>query len=468
MAVLTANNNATAATKNSYFTMKAKETLTVLAHNANDLAQDLEWLARLMQVRLQLYSGADCEYEDIFQVHPPEADGYSVYHAFIRHYEFHFKERLALLLALSPHIYPALLSSFFEKLEAIESVPPGIHHNHLPTGETLAFMLSGEDLEARLMLHFLFDSDHVFVRHQVLRLVSVNERWPRFSGLLQLSDDYVEYFTTGRRSLPDFSPDFPARHITTGLTWDDLVLPHDTLNQLEEIRLWIQHGDTLLQDWGLHKKIRPGHRALFYGPPGTGKSVTACLLGKSCDKPVFKIDLSQMVSKYIGETNKNLAKVFDKAEKRDWLLFFDEADALFSKRTKVEDARDRHANQEVAYLLQRLEHHDGIVILASNLKEHIDDAFARRFESVIYFPMPQPPERQQLWEKGFSKVSTLAEDICLRTLSEKHQMSGGAIINVVRYASLMALKRNSQTITLKDVKEGIKKEFRKEGKTVVY
>lgn len=441
-------------------------TINTLNDNARDLTLELEWLAELLQVRLQLLSGEECKYNHILEVQPPEAKGHSVYAGFVRHYELNFTERLALLLALTPHIHPALLSAFFKRLETMEQVPVTVHHDYLPTGETLAFILAADNLKGRFFLHLLFSPDHFFSLYHILSLETPKEELPRLSGVLKLSAEYIDYFTTGIRRIPDFGSDFPARRITTELLWKDLVLPEHTIRQLEEIKLWMTYGDTLLNEWELRKKIRPGYRSLFYGKPGTGKSMTACLLGESCGKPVYKIDLSLIVSKYIGETTKNLAKVFDQAEKRDWILFFDEADALFGKRTKVEDAHDRYANQEVAYLLQRIEHYEGIVLLASNLKDNLDDAFARRFESVIHFPIPQPKERLQLWEQGFSGASRLAEEISLQKLSEQHEMSGGAIMNVVRYASLMALKRNGNLITLRDLEEGIKKEFRKEGKTI--
>src|SRR6185436_18277436 len=134
----------------------------------------------------------------------------------------------------------------------------------------------------------------------------------------------------------------------------DLVLHPNTFKHIREIENWLLYNDTLWQ-WGIGKKLKPGYRALFHGPPGTGKTLTATLLGKYTGRPVFRIDLSRVVSKYIGETEKNLASLFDKAEHKDWILFFDEADALFGKRTEIRDAHDKYANQEVSYLLQRIE-----------------------------------------------------------------------------------------------------------------
>jgi len=257
---------------------------------------------------------------------------------------------------------------------------------------------------------------------------------------------------------------FPARHIKTQLDWNDLVLHPGTRLQVEEIETWLSHGDTLMADWGMAPKLRPGYRSLFYGPPGTGKTMTACLLGASTKRDVYKVDLSLVVSKYIGETEKNLASVFDQAEHKEWILFFDEADALFGKRTESRDAHDRYANQEVAFLLQRLETFDGIAILASNQRENLDVAFSRRFESIIYFPVPRPEERLQLWRKGFSPQARLEASVDLDAIAREHTLSGGSIMNVVRYASLQALKAGGNSVALDDVEQGIRRELAKEGK----
>ena len=192
--------------------------------------------------------------------------------------------------------------------------------------------------------------------------------------------------------------------------------------------------------------------------------MTACLLGKSTGRDVYKIDLSLVVSKYIGETEKNLAKVFDQAQHKGWILFFDEADALFGKRTETKDSHDRYANQEVSFLLQRIETFDGIAILASNRRENLDEAFARRFESIIYFPMPRPEERLVLWQQGFSPQSKLDDSLDLEKIAREHNLSVGSIMNIIRYASLQALKDESTVIAGEAVLQGIRQEYAKEGK----
>src|SRR5579884_1805242 len=155
-----------------------------------------------------------------------------------------------------------------------------------------------------------------------------------------------------------------------------------------------------------------------------------------------------VVSKWVGETEKNLASIFDEAERNDWLLFFDEADALFGKRTQTSSAHDRYANQEVSYLLQRIEDFSGVVILASNLKSNIDEAFARRFQSMIFFPMPAPAERLRLWQGAFAQRRRLDDSVDLEQIASEFEMSGGAVVNVLRYASLKAVRRGGEQVTM--------------------
>jgi SpoVK/Ycf46/Vps4 family AAA+-type ATPase len=250
------------------------------------------------------------------------------------------------------------------------------------------------------------------------------------------------------------------------MDWEDLVLAPSTRRQVEEVQVWLRQRERLMSELGMGKRLKPGYKILFYGSPGTGKTLTACLLGKYTKKQVFRIDLSMIVSKYIGETEKNLAKVFDKAEHSGWILFFDEADALFGSRTKVSSSHDRYANQEVSYLLQRIEDYNGIVILASNMKGNIDDAFMRRFSSVVHFPFPKPEERHQLWQKAFPEKLAFSGEVDLKKLSDKYEISGAHITNIVAWCSLMALEKGDYKITDGLLREGMARELAKEGRTI--
>jgi len=440
--------------------------------NADDLEQELAWFARVLETRFKLYFGQESGDQDVFEIDPPDLSGSdSPYAHFVRHYQLAFAERVALVLSLAPHIRPQLLDIFYTKNRTFDrkftefgGIWGGPDGDFVPTGETLAFILAGDNLQTRFAAQTLFDGDHFFVKHNILRLTPTGDE-PPLKSALRLSEEYLSYFTTGQPRRPDFGANFPARYIETQLTWDDLVLHPGTRKQIEEIETWLQHGETLLVDWGMAPKLRPGYRSLFYGPPGTGKTMTACLLGKSTGRDVYKVDLSLIVSKYIGETEKNLAKVFDQAQHKGWILFFDEADALFGQRSETKDAHDRYANQEVSFLLQRVESFDGVAILASNRRENLDEAFARRFESVIYFPMPRPEERLRLWQQGFSPQTQLEASLDLEKIAREHTLSGGGIMNVIRYASLEALKGGSTIIAGEDLLQGIRREYAKEGKS---
>jgi hypothetical protein len=445
-----------------------------LTDNARALERDLEWFAEVLDARLKSYFGSNGARSSVLEIEPPDLSRSDSYYArFVRHYELLAAERLLVLLALIPHVRPQVLDVLWSKNEAtgrgfteFGGLHSATHGGFLPTGETAAFLLAGDDLAARFELVRLFEGDHFFARHNILHLSTVGRGEPLLSGALTITRECLHWCTTGVERKPSFNSDFPARLIETQLDWNDLVLPSSTLEQLEEIKHWILYGGQLLHDWGMGHKLRPGFTSLFSGPPGTGKTLSACLLGKRCRCDIYRIDLSMVVSKYIGETEKNLAKVFDMAEHKKWILFFDEADAIFGKRTRVDDAHDRYANQEISYLLQRIEDFSGVTILASNLKTNIDDAFLRRFQSMIYFPMPKPAERLRIWKDAFSSKAALESTIDLERVAENYDLSGGTIMNVVRYSSLKALSRKHATILFQDIEEGIRRECLKEGRTV--
>ncbi|MBK8558158.1 MAG: ATP-binding protein [Lewinellaceae bacterium] len=210
--------------------------------------------------------------------------------------------------------------------------------------------------------------------------------------------------------------------------------------------------------------MKPGFRALFYGPEGTGKTLAASLLGQATARKVYRVDLSVGISKYIGETEKNLATVFDRAQKNNWILFFDEADALFGKRTVVKDAHDRYANQEVAYLLQRVEDYPGVVIFASNLKANIDEAFSRRFQSMIHFSMPNAEQRLMLWKKTFSGAMQVAPDLDWEKIAVSYEISGGDMLDVLQYCALTAVQRKPPVVQSRDILAGIRRVMQKHGK----
>ena len=403
---------------------------------------------------------------------PDLANDRSVYAEFVNYYKLEREERLVLMLAIIPHVQPHLLDVFLSVNKALGrgytefgGLRANRHGGFIPTIETALFLLAGNDLAQRFRLYKLFEPDHVFSAHQILVFDQEGRgNEPYFSSPIQLSEEYVDFFTKGTVRKPQFSIEFPAKRLTTEMEWSDLVVDDFTAAQIDELRIWLRHGRTLYDEWGMSAKLKPGYKALFHGPPGTGKTLTAVLLGKLANLDVYRVDLSMVVSKYIGETVKNLEKVFRKAE--NWILFFDEADALFGKRTAISDSHDKFANQEIAYLLQRLEDYRGLVILASNMRSNVDEAFTRRLQSIIQFQKPQARERFRIWMNAFSKECTPPPKDDLMRIAQQHELSGGSIMNVVHYASLQTLERGEKAITVDDLVQGVKKEFRKEGKTL--
>ncbi|MEW4922930.1 ATP-binding protein [Algibacter sp. 2305UL17-15] len=416
----------------------------------------------------------DSEYGDALPI-PPKALEIDDSHLskLIATHDLSETETIILLIALVPHIAPNFFNSIISQylphggeIPEFGGVKAKNHRGILPTGETVQFILAGNDMEQRNALRGLFNEDHVFAKEGILYLGDVPKGEPTMSGRLILEEEFVQLFTTGKILKPKMSRDFPAQRIETDMEWNDLILNEKTIEQIKEIETWLQYNDILLNDWNMKSRIKPGYRVMFHGPPGTGKTLTANLLGKYTKRDVYRIDLSLVVSKYIGETEKNLSKLFDKAKSKDWILFFDEADAIFGKRTNVRDAHDKYANQEVSYLLQRIEAHPGLVILASNFKSNIDTAFTRRFQSMIEFELPTSPERLALWKNNLPRTIRVEKSMDLDELAKKYEITGANIVNVIQYACLRTISEKSKCILEVHILEGIKKEYQKEGKSL--
>ncbi len=428
-------------------------------------------------------------------------------------------EKWVLLISLIPHVYP----HFYDEIVLHHLKRPGEYpqiglirgrefRGYYPTGETVLFLLAGNDFDRRMEIHRLFQADQYFSKKQLIWLEEPGKDEPLMSGRLVIAQDHLDQILFGEAVPPEFSMNFPAKQIETQLSWNDLVINSELEEQIGMILSWVFYNDELMMSMGMNKRIKKGFRSLFYGPPGTGKTLTASLLGNITGKPVYRIDLSMVVSKYIGETEKNLEQLFARAEDKGWILFFDEADAIFGKRTGIRDAHDKYANQEVSYMLQRIEDYNGLVIMATNMKSNIDDSFIRRFNSMLKFPLPDEEHRAMIWRRSLpSNVPwkkqrpeapfQVAEgkQIDIPEQVKKYELSGGNIVNVIQYAALKATevyneKKQSPapvllaaeaigsgcdepgqisdesstepqlTIYLSDVLDGIRRELIKEGK----
>ena len=435
------------------------------------LQRELDWLAALVQARVErLFHRQGVEANLPLIPEPPPlptgSEAASPWAELMGELAPEPLARLALALLLAAQLRPAALDPLMLNNPALErrfSECGGLlrEAGFEPTGETLALLADGGQQAGRLAVLRLLAEEGPLRR---LGLLAPPSGDAPLKGGLRLVGAWLEWIAgAGPRPGAELAAT-TARRLTTDMAWQDLVLPAGTLRQLEEIETYLEHRPTLLAAWGMAKRLRPGYRVLFHGPPGTGKTLTAALLGAKLGLEVRRVDLSQAVSKYIGETEKNLAAVLDRAEQRQWLLVFDEADALFGKRSETRDAHDRYANQEIAYLLQRLETFNGVVILATNLPANLDGAFLRRFESVVYFPLPGPEQRLRLWREAFSPLAELEVD--LEALAVRHELSGGLILNVVRRVSLQAIAAGGRPIGEADLLRAIRQELEKEGKGV--
>lgn len=315
----------------------------------------------------------------------------------------------------------------------------------------LQAFLSGEKLRLHQLIH-LFDRPSGEPSSLLTKGVRLDER--------------VLCYLLGLPHADLTPPPSGTREMTPVRTWIDLVLPNDTRGQLEELCAQVRLRSTVLDQWGFRAQLSGGKgvHALFCGPPGTGKTLAAEVVACELGKRLWRVDLAQLVSKYIGETEKNIDRVFRAAGAEGALLFFDEADALFGRRSEVKDAHDRYANQEVSYLLQQMEEYEGISILATNLARNLDDAFLRRLQFLVDFPFPDEELRRRIWEVVFPATAPLAAAVDLRTLARGVRLSGGHIRNIALAAAYLAADQGEE-IGMDHLWHAARREYHKVGQT---
>jgi hypothetical protein len=448
--------------------------------NNDVLHAEYQWLETILENRFTKsaqneYSiNSDWRFESLA---PPDlTDALGPYAALVKHHQLQAAERLLLLLALAPHHRPHALAQLAEiRSNGLALLTNRINGQlikntqlFLPDLSTWLFLVACDDanLEAEIYQNAyrygaLFKQQVIYLREQ---RNEENLYINRFL-LLDLSSEYIDFLICGREPRPDYGRDFPATLLTTNMTWDNLILPKNTMREVKEVLKWAELGPQILDR--AQGSLRGSYPILFYGPPGTGKSFTAALIGKKCNKHVFRVDLSQMVSKWVGETEKNLARLFDRAQGKNWILFFDEADALFSQRTGISDAKDKWANLEMSYLLQRIEEFDGLCILATNLKDNIDGAMRRRFRIATCFPRPLRDERALLWKLAEPKGYQYPEGLNFEKISG-FDLTGANIANIVFNCCVSAEARGETRISPDEILYFMDLEFAKENRTANY
>jgi SpoVK/Ycf46/Vps4 family AAA+-type ATPase len=315
-----------------------------------------------------------------------------------------------------------------------------------------------------------------FTRVQILEAVAIACNQARWQ-MLRSSDHSL---TNPLEALPTVADVFAAARAQSGhelkvlsqkiaprYGWDDIVLPPDSLDQLQEICNQVKYRYQVYGQWGFDRKLSRGKglNVLFSGPPGTGKTMAAEVVARELELDLYKIDLSRIVSKYIGETEKNLDRIFVAAETANAILFFDEADALFGKRSEVRDAHDRYANIEISYLLQKMEEYDGVVILATNLRKNLDDAFSRRIHFMINFPFPDAKQRRCIWQKIWPEAIPLSSDIDFDFLAQRFELAGGSIRNIALASAFLAAN-DDRELNMQHLIRAVRREYKKMGKVL--
>lgn len=358
------------------------------------------------------------------------------------------------------HLHPLL--SLQEKYPEIGGVVRRINHEFVPTVKTAAFLINGNDDDN-------FPENYAKVVHSrliqegIIELINTDQQTDIKNAIIRLNDKYLQFLTRGKSPDLGLTPDFPAQLLKTSKTFNELILKDTTRQQLEDVILYAKNQKELFSNDDTDNALTKGFITLFWGPPGTGKSLTVSVIGNELGLDAYRIDLSRVVSKYIGETEKNLEKVFQRFDGKNCILFFDEADALFGKRSDVKEAKDRYANQEISYLLQRIETFGGLVILASNLKENMDEAFKRRVHSWVYFPRPNAEERYKLWQIHLPGNFRYESEELLSWLAQNYELTGSHITNVIKLSCIRALGNGTKELTKEIIEPYILDIYKREG-----
>jgi ATPase family associated with various cellular activities (AAA) len=319
--------------------------------------------------------------------------------------------------------------------------------------------LSAEDVDA-LAIRFRFDPGRIA---RAIRMSASQTSLASSNG----SAITLETLIQSCRDVGSAAMGPLAQKLPLPYTWDELIVPPSVRAELELARTWVRHQRKVLDDWGFGRRITMGRglSMLLSGLPGTGKTMAAQVLARELALDLYRVDLSQTVNKYIGETSKNIARLFDEARASGAVLFFDEADALFGKRSEVKDAHDRYANQEVGYLLQKMEEYEGVAILASNRACDMDEAFTRRFQFMIEFPMPDEAHRLKIWEGMFPATAARDPNLELAHLAGEYELSGGEIKNIALAAAYLAAEEG-RPISTANIHRAIRREFGKNGRVL--
>ena len=420
----------------------------------SSLIAEMEWLQQLIDYRCEaLYHDDFPMPESLTQL--PELDPNSAYGKIVLEHELDRLSRVVFALAVATEFDQSVFKRAVYTLErgAADNTDIGGEFDAAkkmfkPTFQTALFVIAGKDRLQRANCAAQLYEGNALLKAQIV----YNTKPEHFmQGVIELDNAYLRYILTGTPPQLDHGKYFPAQLLKNGQKIDDVITAEAIKTSLFPIGKYIYSMNNNFYTQGNHK-FKKGFMALFYGPPGTGKTMLAGALANEYGIDMYRVDLSQVVSKYIGETEKNLEVLFDRLQGKNCMLFFDEADALFGKRAEVQDAQDRFANQEVSYLLQRIEQFDGLTILATNFENNLDDAFKRRINVMIHMIRPKEEERKQLWQFYLPEGHHFKDEQLLDYLTREFGYTGANIKNVMEMLALDMFEKQTQEVTLDLIK----------------
>ena len=367
---------------------------------------------------------------------------------FLNLYSVNEEERLIMIMAMAIYLEPDFFHPFLENPEVMirsKVYRSSGHDCVMPTVETAIFILAGEDPYERMRVLRYFDIGHFFYKNTILDIEPAEDKKPSTYGLVSLNFSYRSLFLYNHYTAPRYSHDFPATFLETDLEWDDLKLSPQTAKEVQEFVVALKE-DNYFRSLSSAKHMRKGLRALLYGEPGTGKTLTAKLLGKLMYMPVARVEISGVQSKYVGETNLRLESLFNTAEHKNWILFIDEGDAILGQRTQSSKGETTaHANDTVAFLLQRIESYNGTIVVATNFIDNLDKAYDRRFDISARYQSLTRDQQYDFWMGLIPPEHPLDKPDMLRGLIEKYKFSPSEICNInQRVLRLMRMEKRTQ------------------------
>ncbi|MBB3701377.1 AAA family ATPase [Flammeovirga yaeyamensis] len=389
-------------------------------------------------------------------------------------YKLTIEEEFLIVFSYAWQIKPHLFLPFVEGFKNIEfrTKYGGYLDNerelYIPTLKTFLEIIISKEYRSEFILK-LSDKNFSLLRDGVIFLEPFQKNNNNIlDSVLKLSPNFIQYLIGGESPRLDHEIDFPARLKESKVPFDEVVLSDTTKEEIQPLELLLEVLPKIKEDKSLKKYISDNHIFVFSGSPGTGKSLTATTLGSKYNMSTYTLDISRVVSRYVGDFEKAMERVFTRLHGQNCILFIDEADSIFTKRNEnVNEAKDKYSNQEMSYLLQRLETFDGIVILASNVRDirtHVDKAMMRRINHIIEFPFPLANEREQLWKFSLPNEYTF-EDGLVDKLSMSYQLSGANIASIMSEVLIKAIYNKTNIITFQMIEPSIKKEFYKRDST---